>query len=142
MNRTPRNRTPSSTFQYPRRSRPHGAILVIVISLMVVVMLLLAGLTRLYFVHARYVVDDDRRQQAEWLADSALQKGFLAAADEKYAGETWNLTAEQLGDRESATIHIRVVPPTMPGVPRRVVVDATVPSTGVRRFTAHRETAF
>jgi len=46
--------------------------------------------------------------QAAWLAESALERAAARLADDPdYEGETWSLSAEDLGTRDGAAVTIR-----------------------------------
>ena len=66
-----------------------------------------------------------RQTQADWLAESGIEcAAARLAADPKYRGETWNVSAAELGGRDDGTVAIRVE--DLPGRPgsRAIRVEA------------------
>lgn len=83
-------------------------ILAALVALMVA-MLMIGALTRGLVVHRRQVRFDQQRQQACWLADSALQRAVVrlrASAD--YSGEEWQPSLDVDGETLKARAIIRV----------------------------------
>jgi type II secretory pathway component PulK len=81
------------------------AVLVCLIILsMVAVALLRVGVARRDEVRA-----EERRLQAEWLAEAGLRRALARLdADPAYTGETWNIEARELGAPDSATVAIAI----------------------------------
>jgi hypothetical protein len=77
---------------------------------------------------------EERQIQADWLAESGLDRAAARlAAEAEYRGETWSIPAEELGGHEPAVVDIRVEPiPDRPGL-RRVRVRADYPPDAPRR---------
>lgn len=74
-----------------------------------VVGLVCVGLVKVAFSRRVEVGLRERRSQAEWLAESGLDRAMARlAASTDYPGETWNLSAEEFGGRGTATVDIRV----------------------------------
>jgi Tfp pilus assembly protein PilV len=91
-------------------------------------------------VQRRSVELQARQIQASWLAESAVERAraqLSAKAD--YRGETWNISAQELGGRAAATIAIRV--DDVPGKPdrRTVRVEADYPDDPCQRTRQDRE---
>ena len=79
------------------------------------------------------VRDEERRSQADWLAESGLARASAKlAADPKYAGETWAPPAEALGGRKG---EVRITLDDVKDRPgaRRVRVQADFPLGDERR---------
>lgn len=109
----------------PARSRPprRGFIAAAIVMILFVLTLLGGGLLRVVWLRHSDLRAAGRRLQAEWLAESALDRAAARlAADPSYAGETWAIPAERLGGRDAASVRIEVTP--APGHPDRRVVRA------------------
>ena len=66
--------------------------------------------------------------QATWLAESALERAaWRLAADAGYQGETWTLSAEEIGGAEAALVEIRVESITEQPNRRLVRIQADYP---------------
>jgi hypothetical protein len=94
------------------------------------------------------VRDQERRLQAELLADSGVDRAFARlAAKPDYAGETWEIGAEALGrapaadagEGPAAGVSIRVERPSAQGKGRVVHVQADYPPDPSRRIRCTRE---
>src|SRR3954468_2258390 len=110
-----------------RRGLTAVAVLVcLVIVTMVSGVLLKVGLT-----HRDQVRSQEHRLQAEWLAQSGLDRAVTRlAADPGYAGETWKLSCRDLGLPEiagpaedpAAVVAIKVEPAGSPGATTQKVI--------------------
>ena len=57
----------------------------------------------------RAAASDERRAQAVWLAESALDRAAArVGAEEEYRGETWEVASDQLGGRGAGRVVITV----------------------------------
>ena len=124
-----------------RQSRT-GSILVITMVVLFVVALIAAALVQLLMLQTRQSKRSEQRQQAAWLAESALARGESALKnDANYAGETWRVPNELLGAGQSGAVEIRVENVTEPNPKpgRRVLVTATYPEIGVHRNEVQRQ---
>jgi Tfp pilus assembly protein PilV len=78
----------------PRR----GLILVAVLVCVLVLMMLGAALLKVELASRQSNRDHERRLEAQWLAESGLERARARlAADPSYSGETWKLSAADLG---------------------------------------------
>ena len=86
-----------------------GAVLVAVMVCLTVITILCGTLLKLSLAEQKQVRLDECRLQAEWLAESGLERAAarLATAGD-YAGETWELRAAELGVSGAATVRISV----------------------------------
>ena len=83
----------------PRR----GMTVVAVLVCLLVMMLLGAALLKLALAEREQQPRSERRLQAEWLVESGLERARARlAADASYAGETWPLSAADLGLPEAS----------------------------------------
>jgi hypothetical protein len=86
----------------PDRSR-HGLTAVAVLVCLLVITILGAALLKLTLVERQKNRDLERRLQAEWLVESGVARGLARLAENPgYAGETWQITASELGLPESS----------------------------------------
>ena len=84
------------------------AMVVVLIGLAVATTIFLSVL-KLIAVQRQSVELQARQIQAGWLAESAVQRALARlSADANYRGETWNISAQDIGGRDGATIAIRV----------------------------------
>jgi hypothetical protein len=97
---------------------------VAVLVCLVVVTLVSGVLLRIGLAHRDQVRSQEHRLQAEWLAQSGLDRALARiAADPNYPGETWKLTHRDLGLTEvpgaepapAAVVAIKVEPAGSPG---------------------------
>jgi type II secretory pathway component PulK len=87
--------------------------------------LIFAGLLRLVTLDHRRIEQRQRVVQAEWLVESALERAVAQlAADAKYAGESWKVSAEELSGKQSAAVELRVNPVEGQPAARSVRVEA------------------
>ena len=71
---------------------------------------------------------EERRLQAEWLAEAGLERaGAKLAAARDYTGETWTVPAEDLDARDAGLIAIQVEPVPDHPTRRRVTIVADFP---------------
>ena len=99
-----------------------------------IVTMLFASIVRLSGTRRQSLQTRQRQAQAAWLAESGLERAaWRLGQDAEYSGETWNLSAEQLGAADSAVVRIEVEAfPEQPG--RRVIrVRADYPDHPVHR---------
>ncbi len=124
-----------------RHQNRRGVALALALACLVLIVLVLGGLLR-RVAEARLVVRaEERRLQADWLADSGLARAAARlAADPSYAGETWNLPAATLGGAEPAVVAITIQPEPAAPDRRRVRVQADYPPDPPRRARRTRTT--
>jgi hypothetical protein len=80
--------------QRPRR----GITVVAVLMCLIVVMLIGAALLKIALAQRGINRDLERRLQAEWLVESGINRALARiAADRDYTGETWSISAADLG---------------------------------------------
>jgi Tfp pilus assembly protein PilV len=111
-----------------------GTVLIVVIVSLVVVLATLMALVRLAGSHRGAIESQSLRLQARWLARSGAERAVARlAADAKYSGETWNVTAGDLGAADAARVEIRIE--AVAGHPQRraVRVQADFPAEGLQR---------
>jgi hypothetical protein len=114
--------------RHPRR----GITAVVVLICLVVVSLLSGVLLKVGMAHRQTVRAEERRLQAEWLAQSGLERARHKLAETAlYTGETWKLTAADLGLRAAeaggqgaAVVRITVEPAGSGSSAKRIKVEA------------------
>jgi Tfp pilus assembly protein PilX len=117
-----------------------GAVLVSVLVCLLVVVLLLGLLVQSIIARQRQMRAEEQRSQAEWLADSAVERGAAKLRmDAEFEKETWNAAAEELGGPKGGVAEIRSE--RVEGSPqrRKLVVEAIYPDDPHRRARATRE---
>ena len=123
-----------------KSNRRRGAILAAVLLSLLVVMLLGAELTEAIVQHHRQCRLAEDRQQAFWIAESALQRAVYAVAKSPdYKGETWQVPAEVLGSGRAGVAAIQVEPAEGAAARRRIVVQAYYPDDPMQRTLYERE---
>jgi Tfp pilus assembly protein PilV len=91
-----------------RRGKRGVALVVVLIGLAVTTMIFLSIL-KLMAIERQSVELQVRQMQATWLAESAVERARARlSAQAAYRGETWNLSAQDIGGRDGARIAIRV----------------------------------
>ncbi|MFV2067194.1 MAG: hypothetical protein ACC645_09465 [Pirellulales bacterium] len=86
-----------------------GAALVIAIGLLAVTAMLLAAWVRSAIHSERVQRTREHVMQSAWLAEAGLERAAARlAADGDYTGETWRISADELGQSRGANIVIRV----------------------------------
>jgi Tfp pilus assembly protein PilV len=104
-------------------------VLLAVLVCVVLVSLIALTLIKLTLAQRSQVQRELWRTQADWLAESGLERAAAKLANNSdYAGETWSVSAEQIGGGRAGEVHIKVSP--MDGQPqqRRVREQAIFPA--------------
>jgi hypothetical protein len=113
-----------------QRNRRGGALVIGLVALVILAMiegvLIQGGLAR-----RRLLQAEERRLQAAWLGESGLDRAAAAQAkDTGYKGETWEVSADELGGRESAVVRLEVEPAEGRAERRRVRIHVDYPREG------------
>ena len=97
----------------PRTDRPRRGMLAIAVLVCLIVLTLIAGaLLRAGAAQRDEVRAEERRLQAEWLAEAGLRRALARLdADPGYSGETWKIDARELDSADAATVTITVERP-------------------------------
>jgi hypothetical protein len=132
-------RGPGGRVARPRR----GAITIVVLVCLVVITAICGVLLRLGLDERRRICAEERRLQAEWLVQSGLERGAsrLAAAPGDYRGETWEISAADLGGPDPARVTIAVEPAGEDQGRRHIRVEADYPRDATERARASRRVA-
>ena len=117
-----------------RRSR-RGAILVVALICLTLSTLLLGSLLKSAILHRKQMRYEEYRLQAEWLAESGLERtADRLAENADYPGESWRIDADQFNGQHAALVTINIDrPKDRPGI-RIAKIVATYPA-NVRRYT-------
>jgi hypothetical protein len=110
------------------RGKRRGVILILVLAcLAIAAVLLITGIKlALSSHHAQRTFG--RSVQAQWLAESGLERAAAQlAADPDYKGETWKISAKDLGGEDAGTIKIEVKKVPEHDNLRQVKVEADFP---------------
>jgi len=84
--------------------------------------------------------DRQNRLQADWLAESALDRAAASlTANANYSGEIWKLTPEEIGGSAAGEVEIRVESVDDEPRRRRIHVQADYPSEGDGRHRRGKE---
>lgn len=106
-----------------RTQERSGVVLVPVLVCLMIVASLAASLLRSGFVRRDQARAEAVRLQADWLAESGLERAATALRrDPGYLGETWKLSADDLGGQGPGEVLIAVEP--APGATGRRIVRA------------------
>jgi len=116
-----------------------GAILAAVLLSLLVVLLVGAELTRPIVQQRRDSRLAEDRQQAFWIAESAVQRALQAAVSPDYTGETWQVSGEALGTGRAGVATIKVEAAAGGSPQRRLVVQAYYPAGELHRTLYERE---
>jgi hypothetical protein len=120
--------------------RRRGMVAVAIVAILIVLVILSGSLLRVIWLRHADLRASERRLQAEWLAESGLDRAAAKLAlDPGYKGETWAIAASDLGGRDEATV--KIVVSSVPGKPdrRAVRVAADYPVDEPRRHRQSRE---
>ena len=119
--------------------RRRGAVIVPVLVCFVLIMLICAALVQLVFVERGVTRQDERRLQAEWLAEAGLERAAAKLSRNRgYAGETWDIPASALGGRDAGRVTIAVESSKDKPAQRSVTVQADYPLAPERRARQRR----
>ena len=122
------------------RTPKQGAALIVVLAGLAVTMVMFLAAMKLILVQRKSIELTAWRIQANWLAESGIQRAAARlAADANYRGESWNVSAEELGGRDGGAVTIRVEPTPDKADRRTVRVDADYPSDPQQRARVTRD---
>lgn len=86
-----------------------GAVMIVILACFALAATLFVLLGRMAVAERRASELQMWTVQAEWLAEAALERAAARLrADAKYNGETWNISASELGGQKAAQVEIRV----------------------------------
>ena len=115
-------------------------VLIAALVCMSVVTVVGAGLAKRLVAHHRQTMLIERQQQSFWLAESSLQRAVgKLRSDSEYTGETWRLSAEELGADHSGSVVIHVSASDDAANAKLVRVEARYPEDNVHQAYCQRE---
>lgn len=122
-----------------RQRRRRGAAIIPVLVCFILIMLISAALLQLVFAERGLDRQEERRLQAEWLAEAGLERAAARlSASRDYKGETWEVAADDLGGKDAGRLTIAVETPKDEQALRRVIVQADYPTVPERRARQRR----
>ena len=90
-------------------SKRQGAALLVALVCVSIAVAVMAGIVRLAIQTHREVSLEQRRSQARWILESAVDRAAAQLAkDGEYRGEHWSISAEELGSHDNAEVRIQV----------------------------------
>jgi Tfp pilus assembly protein PilX len=104
------NRKTRTEFVARRRpNRRSGAVLVVVLVCLTVAAIMLVVVARQAGIVRRAVERSQSSLQAQWLAEAGAERAVARlASDPAYAGETWRISAKELGTPNDAEVRITI----------------------------------
>jgi type II secretory pathway component PulK len=103
------------------KNTSRGMTVVAVLVCLVIITLVSGAVLKVSLAQRELTRSQERRLQAEWLAESGAQRAMARlASDRDYVGETWSLTAQDLGQSE------RPSTVTTQGEPQRAVAQILI----------------
>jgi type II secretory pathway pseudopilin PulG len=103
------------------RARRRGLTAVAVLVCLIIITMVSGAVIRVGVARRDEVRAQERRLQAEWLAEAGIQRALARLdADPAYTGETWDIAARDLDSADGAVVTITVGPAA--GEPKRKVV--------------------
>ena len=120
----------------PSQRRPARRAMVTFVVLVCLVMITLigGGLLRLARSERASIRAEERGLQADWLAESALERASaILANDGDYRGETWSIPAVEFGGTDSGSVRIEVEDDPDDSSRRVIKVRADYPDEPERR---------
>jgi Tfp pilus assembly protein PilX len=122
-----------------------GLTVVVVLVCLIIITLVSGSVLKIGLAQRELARAQERRLQAEWLAESGAQRALARlSADSTYTGETWSVSAQDLGQSEqasesAATVAIAVERVAADPGRRQVLVRADYPRDPPRRARHTRE---
>jgi hypothetical protein len=106
-----------------RQPRRRGMTVVALLVCLILVTLITAAILKISRAQHEFTRAEERRLQAEWLVESGVERSLAALeANREYAGETWPVSAHELGLPSEG----RKIPGKGDGDPPAAVVTITV----------------
>ncbi len=123
-----------------RACRRRGVALLVAIVCVSIAVAVMYGIVQLAMQAHREVALEQRRAQARWIMESALDRtAAQLGADADYGGEQWSLSADELGGRYVADVRIQVEPVEGQADFRQVRIVADYPVDLPQRVRQTRE---
>ena len=117
-----------------RRQQPRGLTAVAVLVCLIIVTMVAGSVLKVALAQRDQTRAQERRLQAEWLAEAGIQRALARLATEPgYTGETWEISASDLGSADAALVAITVGRGADDGKSRQIRVQADFPRDPPRR---------
>ena len=117
-----------------------GAVLVVVLVCLAVAAAMFVVLVKLAAAGRQSMQAQCWRMQAQWLAESGLERAAARlAADAKYTNETWTIAAEELGGDAAGVVRIRAEAVADQPNRRLVSVEADYPDDPQHRVRCNKQ---
>jgi Tfp pilus assembly protein PilX len=126
----------------PRRTqrRRRGMLAIGVLVCLIILTLIAGAILRTSAAQREEGRAQERRLQAEWLAEAGLQRALARLdADPGYPGETWEIDARELDSADAATVTITVERPAGEARRRTIRARADYPRDPPRRARYTRQ---
>jgi len=108
--------------------RRRGMTAVAVLVCLIIITMIAGAVVKVALAGRDQVRAQERRLQAEWLAEAGIQRALARlAADPRYRGETWEIAARDLDSADAATVAITVEPAPGDAKSRQVRARADFP---------------
>ena len=117
-----------STFDVRRSQSRRGAVVLFALMALLLTSVIGASLLKTALAQRRFALREQTRLQSIWLAESGVERAVAGLSrDPAYTGETWSVSATDIGGNKDAEVKIQVE--TMDDAPnrRRVTVLADYP---------------
>jgi Tfp pilus assembly protein PilX len=118
----------------PSKQRRRGSVLIVILVCFIIAAAMFVMLGRQAVAQRNAAEGHLWTAQAQWIAEAAVERAAARLrADAKYPGETWTITAAEIGGKQDAKARIHVEP--LAGRPdsRLVRVEADYPDQPVHR---------
>ena len=107
---------------------------------LIIIGIICAGLLKVALARRAEVATEERKLQAEWLAESGLERASSRLATSgDYSGETWEIRSQELGNRGTGQVVIQVERVADHPDRRKVHVQADYPSGASLRSRQSKE---
>ena len=126
-----RRRTASSiqSLHSQRDSTRRGVALIYAMIALLLASVIGAALLRTALTQRQLARREQNRMQSQWLAESGVERAVATlVSDNKYAGETWNIDATELGGRRAGQVVIKVTPVKSKTNHSQITVTADYPA--------------
>jgi len=130
-----------SAAKSPSARERRGAVLALALIVFLLCVTILCTLLQSVVNHERQVRDRRQIDQAAWLADAGINRAAAQLRQSaSYRGETWNVSADELGGAASGKVTIEVKASDQQSAALHVTAQADYPDDAVHRIRQSRET--
>lgn len=119
-----------------------GVALLTAIVCLAVIAVICGALVRVVYAQRQQTRIEERKLQAEWLAEAGLERAAAKLADtQDYSGETWQIAATEFAGRGSGSVRITVEKVADQPAKRLVRVQADYPADSDGRARQSKQAA-